>query len=90
MGAFFVFAPKVNALIFRALGEFSPVELKRSQAVWVRCNSKMVKINEQTGEVIGTVIHILPTHYKCRQSGALLEVENPKTWVYHDEEDTHE
>lgn len=27
---------------------------------------------------------VLPTHYKCPQSGAALPVENPETWVYQD------
>jgi putative DNA primase/helicase len=31
---------------------------------------------------------ILPTHYKCPQTGALLPVENPNVWLYQDEETT--
>lgn len=28
---------------------------------------------------------ILPTHYKCPQTGALLPVEDPTNWIYHEE-----
>ena len=35
-----------------------------------------------TGEVISTRRRVLPSHYKCTQSGAFLEVENPEVWVY--------
>jgi putative DNA primase/helicase len=35
-----------------------------------------------TGEVPMREVRILPTHYKCPQTGALLPVENPETWVY--------
>lgn len=47
-------------------------------------------VDEATGEVIQTVHAILPTHYKCRQSGVILEVESPQIWIYHDEEEHHE
>jgi hypothetical protein len=35
-----------------------------------------------TGEVISTPRRVLPSHYKCPQSGAVLAVENPDVWVY--------
>ena len=38
-----------------------------------------------TGEVPVTDIPVLPTHFKCPQSGAALPVENPEVWVYHDD-----
>ena len=47
-------------------------------------------VDEATGEVTQTVHAILPTHYKCRQSGVILEVESPQIWIYHDEEADHE
>ena len=43
-------------------------------------------VDEDTGEVSQATHPLLPTHYKCRQSGAVLEVESPNVWVYHDEE----
>ena len=47
-------------------------------------------VDEDTGEVSEVIHPLLPTHYKCRQSGAVLEVESPDIWVYHDEEMAHE
>ena len=44
-------------------------------------------VDEVTGEVTETIHALLPTHYKCSQTGAVLEVENPNVWVYPDEED---
>lgn len=44
-----------------------------------------------TGEVRQTPVPLLPTHYKCRLSGAVLPVENPDLWIYHDDEtDDHD
>lgn len=40
-----------------------------------------------TGEVTAGPAPVPPTHYKCRQSGAVLPVENPEVWVYQDEEE---
>lgn len=44
-------------------------------------------ISQDTGEVILTEKLILPTHYKCPCTGALLPVENPYVWVYQQEFD---
>lgn len=45
----------------------------------------------QTGEVLIEDRPVLPTHYKCPQSGAALPVENPDVWVYQDDiNDTQE
>ena len=35
-----------------------------------------------TGEVTTTPRRVLPSHYKCPQSGSFFEVENPDVWVY--------
>ena len=35
-----------------------------------------------TGEVVFTPRRVLPSHYKCSQSGAFFEVETPEVWVY--------
>lgn len=40
-----------------------------------------------TGEVVTTSRPVLPTHYKCPQSGAVMPVENPHVWVYLDGDD---
>jgi hypothetical protein len=39
-------------------------------------------VDPDTGEVTEDVRPILPSHYKCPQSGACLDVENPSVWVY--------
>ena len=31
---------------------------------------------------------VLPTHFKCPSTGAVLPVENPRTWVYNDDNET--
>lgn len=36
------------------------------------------------------MIPVLPTHYKCPQTGALIEVENQRVWVYADSEEVSE
>jgi len=43
-------------------------------------------IDGETGEVTELIHPILPTHFKCRNSGTALEVENPNVWVYPDQE----
>jgi putative DNA primase/helicase len=42
-------------------------------------------IDSDTGEVVTTAQCVLPTHYKCPQSGAVLPVENRVIWVYLDD-----
>ena len=39
-----------------------------------------------TGEVPMKEVRVLPTHFKCPQSGAALPVENPEVWVYLDDQ----
>ena len=38
--------------------------------------------NNETGEIGLKPFPVLPSHYKCNQSGAILPVENPEVWVY--------
>ncbi len=38
-----------------------------------------------TGELPLREFAVLPTHFKCPQSGAALPVENPEVWVYQDD-----
>jgi hypothetical protein len=42
-------------------------------------------IDPQTGELAPRTIPVLPSHYKCPQTGAALPVENPHVWVYREE-----
>ncbi|MFO1158460.1 MAG: AAA family ATPase [Reyranellaceae bacterium] len=44
--------------------------------------SAVEAVDPETGEVTTTVHHVLPSHFKCAQSGLCLEVENPGIWVY--------
>ncbi len=44
------------------------------------------RIDEATGEVVPDLIAVLPSHYKCPQTGAVLPVENPAVWVYREED----
>jgi len=39
-------------------------------------------IDPQTGEVTEQAVPLLPSHYKCPQTGAVLPVENPDIWIY--------
>ncbi|MBI5135803.1 MAG: AAA family ATPase [Nitrospirae bacterium] len=43
-----------------------------------------------TGAVTEIEVPVLPTHYKCRQSGLALPVEDPNTWIYQEEDDDPE
>lgn len=42
----------------------------------------------ETGEVRTEALMVLPSHYKCPQTGASLPVENPEIWIYQEEENT--
>ena len=42
-------------------------------------------IDLDTGEIIQTFADVLPSHYKCPQTGAAMPVENPSVWVYPEE-----
>ncbi|MEZ5746442.1 MAG: AAA family ATPase [Paracoccaceae bacterium] len=40
------------------------------------------EVDPATGEVTTTARPVLPSHFKCPQSGLCLQVENPAVWVY--------
>jgi hypothetical protein len=40
------------------------------------------RVDPLTGEIVLGAQSVLPSHYKCPQSGACLNVENPHVWVY--------
>ena len=44
------------------------------------------RVDTETGEVSPELLAVLPSHYKCSQTGAILPVENPAVWVYSDED----
>lgn len=41
----------------------------------------------ETGELVPAMVRVLPSHYLCPRSEALLAVENPEVWVLHDPEE---
>jgi len=45
-------------------------------------------IDTDTGEITHSHLVVKPTHYKCPQTGAVLPVENPDVWIYHEENET--
>jgi hypothetical protein len=44
-------------------------------------------VDLETGEIVPATIRVLPSHFQCPRSEALLEVENPEVWVLHDPEE---
>ena len=40
------------------------------------------RVDPETGEVIEDADPVLPSHYKCPNSGVCMDVENPAIWVY--------
>jgi hypothetical protein len=44
-------------------------------------------VDAETGEVCRVPRPVLPSHFRCPQSGAVLPVENPDVWVRHDGSD---
>ena len=44
------------------------------------------RVDAVTGEVVPERLAVLPSHYKCPQTGAVLPVENPAVWVYREED----
>ena len=47
-------------------------------------------VDAETGEITRATLRVLPSHFLCSQSEALLEVENPEVWVLHDPEEQGE
>ncbi|MBR0679319.1 AAA family ATPase [Roseomonas eburnea] len=39
-------------------------------------------VDPTTGEITNTAQPVLPSHFKCAQTGNALDVENPEVWVY--------
>ncbi|NPD21655.1 AAA family ATPase [Alterinioella nitratireducens] len=40
------------------------------------------RVDPETGEVVEDADPVLPSHYKCPNSGVCMDVENPAVWVY--------
>lgn len=43
-------------------------------------------VDPETGEISAKLRHVYPSHYKCKLSAAPLPVENPRVWIYDEEE----
>lgn len=43
-------------------------------------------VDPETGEISAKLRHVFPSHYKCKLSAAPLPVENPRVWIYDEEE----
>jgi hypothetical protein len=85
-----VLATKGYVKFFQDTGTYGLPKLKRSKFGYLCVEGMALKHPDQipdpeTGELMSQVFSVLPTHYKCRQSGAALPVENPEIWIYHDE-----
>ncbi|PCJ28758.1 MAG: hypothetical protein COA94_03465 [Rickettsiales bacterium] len=56
------------------------IDIKKSNYGYLCCENTMLKIGEiidsETGEITDKMIHIKPTHYKCRLNGELLVIKN--------------
>jgi hypothetical protein len=44
------------------------------------------RVDAAAGEVGPELLAVLPSHYKCPQTGVVLPVENPSVWVYPEED----
>ena len=53
----------------------------------MRLATSREQVDPDTGEITSELIDVLPSHYKCPHSGAVLPVENPSVWVYRDTEE---
>lgn len=53
-------------------------------------NSAKDAPDPDTGEISMLSLEVLPSHYKCPQSGSALPVENPEIWVYQEINNDHQ
>jgi len=85
-----VLATKAHVKYLRDATSFGHPKI-RSRAGYLVTDGMRFKphesINSETGEVTECAALVLPSHYKCPQSGVILEVENPAVWVYPEAED---
>ncbi|MBM4199691.1 MAG: AAA family ATPase, partial [Gammaproteobacteria bacterium] len=86
-----VLATKGYIKFFRNPADYGLAPLARSRLGYLCVEDMALRLMGQpdpdTGEVPVADVLILPTHYKCALTGALLPVEDPTVWLYHDEED---
>jgi putative DNA primase/helicase len=85
-----VLATKGDIKFFRNPEDYGLAALGRSKFGYM-CVQDMVlnlplgEVDTATAEPEVVSMKVLPTHYKCPQTGAILPVEDPKTWIYHED-----
>ncbi|PSJ17176.1 hypothetical protein C7H79_09610 [Nitrosomonas supralitoralis] len=86
-----VLSTKGYVKFFRNPEDYGLARLSRSKLGYLCVEDMVLRIESKpdpdTGEIPISVIPVLPTHYKCPTTGALLPVETPTIWLYHDEEE---
>lgn len=86
-----VLSTKGYVKFFRNPEDYGLARLSRSKLGYLCVEEMVLRIESEpdpdTGEIPISVIPVLPTHYKCPTTGALLPVETPTIWLYHDEEE---
>lgn len=85
-----VLATKGYIKFFRNPEDYGLPPLTRSKFGYL-CVEQMTlpgkeQIDTDTGEITRSRLVVKPTHYKCPQTGAVLPVENPDVWIYHEED----
>jgi len=84
-----VLATKGYLKFFRDGERYGKTNMPRSKFGYMCVENMRVLTDEttvdnDTGDVLYRSMSVLPTHYKCVQSGAALPVENPQQWIYHE------
>ena len=85
-----VLATKGYIKFFRDPEEYGLAQLRRSKYGYLcvedmRLTRCIGPPDPDTGEIKADTVRVLPTHFKCPQTGALLPVENPEIWVYQED-----
>ena len=74
---------------FRNSSEYGLPSVSRTKFGYLCVEAMVLRLvcepDPETGEVLVSDRAVLPTHYKCPQSGIALPVENPEKWVYQDD-----
>ena len=84
-----VLATKGYVKYFRNPQDYGLSAVARSRCGYLCVEGMVLRLtgppNVDTGEIALTEQAVLPTHYKCPQTGALLPVENPTVWIYQED-----
>jgi hypothetical protein len=85
-----VLATKGYVKFFRNPEDYGLSRICRSKYGYLCVEDMVVRnptgsVDCDTGEITPIEISIKPTDYKCPRTGAVLPVENPDVWIYHEE-----